>query len=223
MPFRTLISIMPFLPTLKTRHLIDRPVPSLQTVLDLNSHQLLLSISCGNPSALVLSEFRGEIGTGDGLVARLGTVVTRDRVLLGLLAGILDGQVELGVHELTSRAVHAKSGYVIGAYHPPGVPVPAVGPVPAEPPVVPRAVFDLRLRVYVQEGALLVAARVEPGIEVALRHLAHVVLVQELALVALLAQAPQPVLADDSPVALHVSEGAVRPAAAEALQVEVAD
>lgn len=223
MPFGTLISIMPLLPTLKTRHLIDRPVPSLQTVLDLNSHQLLLSVSCGNPSALILSEFRGEVWAGDGLVARLGTVVAGDRVLLGLLAGVLDGQVEFGVHELAGRPVHAQPADVVGAYHPPGVPVPAVGPVPAEPAVVPRAVFDLRLRVDVQEGALFVAARVEPGIEVALRHLAHVVLMQELALVALFAQAPQPVLADDSPVPLHVSEGTVRPFAAEAPQVEVAD
>ena len=50
-------------------------------------------------------------------------------------------------------------------------------------------------------------AGVEPGVEVALRHLTHVVLVQELALVSLLTQPPEPVLAHDGLVPPDVSEG----------------
>lgn len=57
------------------------------------------------------------------------------------------------------------------------------------------------------------------GEEVALRHLGQVVLVQELALVALLAEPAQPVLAHDALLARHVSEGALRALEAAARQV----
>ncbi len=71
----------------------------------------------------------------------------------------------------------------------------AVGAVSTEASVVPGTVLDLRLAVHVKKVTLLVAALVVLGEEVALGHLAHVVLVEELALVALLAQAAQPMLA----------------------------
>ena len=101
--------------------------------------------------------------------------------------------------------------------------MPAARSVPAESPVVPGTVPHFGLRVDVQEGALLVVAGVEPGVEVALRHLAHVVLVEELAVVALLAESPQPVLADDGLVAADVSKRAARPAGTRGRHVELAD
>ena len=55
--------------------------------------------------------------------------------------------------------------------------------------VIPGAVFDLGLAVQMQKFALFVTALAVLRVEVALGHFAHVVLVQELALVALLAQA----------------------------------
>ena len=89
----------------------------------------------------------------------------------------------------------------------PHVTVATVGAVSAEPAVIPGTVADLGLWVYVEEGTLLVVAGVKSGVEVTLRHLTHVVLVEELTLVPLLTQPPQPVLADNSLVAPDMSEG----------------
>ena len=59
-------------------------------------------------------------------------------------------------------------------------------------------------------------------VEVALRHLGHVVLVQELAAVALLAEPPQPVLADHGLVAADVAKGAGRSVGTRGPDVELA-
>lgn len=61
--------------------------------------------------------------------------------------------------------------------------------------IVPSAVLYFGFLVQVQELALLVATLRVLGVEIALGHFAHVVLVQELAVVAFLAQAAQPMLA----------------------------
>jgi len=115
------------------------------------------------------------------------------------------------MHVLAGRSLGTETGQVVHAQHSPEMLVPAVRSVAAEAPLVPRAVLDLALRVDVQEGALLVVAGVEARVEVALGHLGHVVLVQELALVALFAESAQPVLAHDRPVAADVPEGTGAP------------
>lgn len=145
-----------------------------------------------------------------GLVPELAAVVARGQLLVHLIFADLSQrrQLEARMHVLAGGSLRAESGQVVHAEHPPQVLVPAVRTVAAEAALVPRAVLHLRLGIDVQEGALLVVAGVEAGVEVALRHLGHVVLVQELALVALLAEATQPVLAHDGPVAADVSEGA---------------
>jgi len=76
--------------------------------------------------------------------------------------------------------------------------VPAVWTMPAETSIIPGTVPDLSLWIYVQEGTLFVVAGIESGVEIALRHLGHVILVEELALIPLLTQAPQPMLAHNS-------------------------
>lgn len=86
--------------------------------------------------------------------------------------------------------------------------VSAEGTVLTETSVIPRTIFDLRLRVNVQEGTFFVAAFPKFGVEIALWHLGHVILVQEFTLVALLAQPSQPMLANHRFFATDVSEGA---------------
>ena len=107
----------------------------------------------------------------------------------------------------TSGADWTEAGQPVDAENPPDVTVTTVRAVTTEASVVPGTVSDLGFRVDVEEWTLLVVAGVEPGVEVALRHLTHVVLVQELALVSLLTQPPEPVLAHDGLVPPDVSEG----------------
>ena len=100
-----------------------------------------------------------------------------------------------------------EAGQPVDTENSPDVTVPTVGAVTAEASVVPGTVSDLGFRINMEERTLLVVAGVEPGVEVALRHLTHVVFVEELALVPLLAQPPEPVFADDGFVPPDVSEG----------------
>ena len=123
----------------------------------------------------------------------------------------------------TGGANWAEAGQPVDAENPPDVTVPTVWAVTTEASVVPGTVSDLGLGVNVEEWTLLVVAGVEPGVEVALRHLAHVVLVEELALVSLLTQPPEPVLADDGFVPPDVSEGTGGSSLTGGADVELAD
>ena len=52
---------------------------------------------------------------------------------------------------------------IVSVTRPADVAVSAVGSVPTETSVVPRAIPDLALRVNVKEGALFVVTGIEPG------------------------------------------------------------
>ena len=102
----------------------------------------------------------------------------------------------VAVAQGTLGPVGAKTGEVLAARLLARVPVSAALSVLAEAARVPRAVARFLVGAYVEEDALLVAALAEIGKIPALRHAIVVQPVQELALVALLAQASQPVLAN---------------------------
>ena len=104
---------------------------------------------------------------------------------------------------LTSRA---EAGEVVNAQYPAHVPVPTVRSVATETAVIPRTVFYFCLWIYVQEGTLLVVTSIEPGVEIALGHFRHVVLVKELTLITFLTQSSQPVFTHYSFVPTNVSE-----------------
>lgn len=84
--------------------------------------------------------------------------------------------------------------------------MPAMWSVPTEATLVPRAIFHFALWINVQERTLLVVAGIESRVEVTLRHLGHVVLMQKLTLIPLLAETAQPVLTHDGPVTSYVSK-----------------
>lgn len=111
------------------------------------------------------------------------------------------------MHELAQLAVRTESGQVVGTQNSAHVSMATMRTVSAETTVVPGTVLDLALRIDVKKGAFLVVARIESRVEVTLGHLGHVVLVQELALVTLLAEAAQPMFADDGAIATYVPEG----------------
>ena len=105
--------------------------------------------------------------------------MTRDDDFLPELGVLLGGggKLEPGVGVGAVLAGGAEAGQVVDAEDAADVAVAAVGAVAAEPAVIPGAVPHLGLGVDVEEGALFVVTRVESGVEVAFRHLAHVILV----------------------------------------------
>lgn len=96
-------------------------------------------------------------------------------------------KLESRMHVLTLRTIRAEAGQVVVTQHSPNVPMSTVRTVSAETPIVPGTIFYLTFRIDVQEGTLLVVARIEAGVEVTFGHLGHVVLVQEFTLVTLFA------------------------------------
>lgn len=101
--------------------------------------------------------------------------------------------------------------------------MPTQGTMLTEAAVIPRAVLDLGFRVDVQEGALLIAAFPELGVKVALRHLGHVIFMQELTLVPFLAQSSQPVFAHNCLLTTDVAEWTHAPFATGGFQKEFTD
>ena len=119
------------------------------------------------------------------LVSDLAAVVTGDDHLLAELGVLLrgGGQLEPRVGVIAVLAGGTEAGQVVDAEHSPHVTVAAVGAMAAKASIIPGTVPDLGLGVNVEEGTLFVVTSIKPGVEVTLRHLAHVILVKELALI----------------------------------------
>lgn len=89
---------------------------------------------------------------------------------------------------------------------------------------IPRTVFDLALRVYMQKRALLIVTSIKSRIEVALGHLRHVIFMKKLALVPFFTEPSQPMLANNCAVTSDMSVGTLGTiVAVSELSVELAD
>lgn len=226
MSLRTPICIMPFCTTLITRHILQllrQHLLQIRTGRDLMPIILTIIINAATVIHVMLFlhiivallhhqiaiTLRIHLIAMNRFVAVLIAKMTNNhRTALLLFLHLIGrcGQLESRMHILAAGAVRTTARQVVGAEDAAHVPMAAVRSVPTEPPIVPRTVLDLALGVDVQEGALLVVARVEARIEITFGHFGHVVFVQELALVALLAESTKPMLADDGAVAAYVSE-----------------
>lgn len=110
------------------------------------------------------------------------------------------------MHKFTGFPLWTEAHEVVHTDHPSCVPVSTVRTVFTEASVIPGTVFDLGLWVNVQEWTFLVAALTKLGVEVALRHLGHVVFMEKLALVSLLAQSSEPVFTHHCFLSTDVTE-----------------
>jgi hypothetical protein len=112
------------------------------------------------------------------------------------------------MHVLARLSIRTETGQVVFAQHATDMPMPAAGSMSTKSSIIPRTILDLALGIDVEESALFLVAGVEAGVEVAFRHLRHVVLVEEFAAIAFLAQRPKPMLAHDRLLfRLDVTEG----------------
>jgi len=110
------------------------------------------------------------------------------------------------MHKFTVFPFWTEAHQVVHTDHSSSVSVSAVRAVFAESSVVPGTVFNFGLRVDVQKWTLFVATLTKLGVEVALRHLGHAILVEKFTLVSLLTQSSEPVLAHNSLLSADVTE-----------------
>lgn len=108
-------------------------------------------------------------------------------------------QFVFGVSVRAVGSLRAPSCDVVLADHFPSVLVSAIGSMFAESSCIPWAILDLALGVDMKVNTLCsIVALAVLAVEPALGHLAQVVLVQELAVVALLAETSKPMFANHS-------------------------
>lgn len=191
MAFSAFVGIVALLATLVAGNLVQWPRPSVA------SHVVLLI----HPHRCVVHGPLAWTGVGqlDERERRAADGGHRLCLVLGLLwqrrlFRSSHGQLKTWVHKFTGFSFWTESHQVVHTDHPSCVSVSAVRTVFAEASVIPGTVFNLGLRINVQERTFLVATLAKLGVEVAFRHFGHVVFVEELALVSLLAQSSEPVL-----------------------------
>jgi len=208
----TLVSKMTVLSTLEARDLVQS-LKSMRSPVSHGVHSVVI-LCVGHEGLpwlgpLLVLQLLGHLGAVADLVTHLPTVVASDDHFLAHLWIHVRGswQFKSRMCIWTRGSSRTEASQVVNAEDSSYVAVATIGTMAAEPSVVPRTVTNLGLWVYVEERALFVMTGIKPGVEVALRHLAHVVLVQELALVPLLAEPPQPVLAYNRFISPHMSEG----------------
>lgn len=110
------------------------------------------------------------------------------------------------MHKFTGFSFWTEAHQIVHTDYSSCMSVSAVRTVFAKTSVVPGTVFDFGLWVDVKEGTFFVATLSKLGVEVAFRHLGHVVFMEKLALVSLLAQSSEPMFTHHCLLSADVTE-----------------
>lgn len=145
-------------------------------------------------------------GTKCGFVSHLSAVVTYDSSWFLILV-VCNWQVKLRMGKFTLGSLRTKSYDPILTNNFSQMSVFTGSPVFAEASVVPKTYPCSIFWVQMEKLTLAVTTNTISLIKIALGHFAHVVCVEELAVVSLLAEASNPMLTHNRLFALHVAEG----------------
>lgn len=203
MAFSTFVGIVALLTTLVAGDLVQWPRPSVanRVILLSSRHRCVVLRPLAWTGVGQLDERERRAADGGHRLCLVQGLLWKRRLFRSS-----HRQFKTRVHKFTGFSFWTEAHQVIHTDHPSCVSVSAVRTVFAEASVIPGTVFDLGLGIDVQEWTFLVAALAKLGVEVAFRHLGHVVFMEELALVSLLTQSSEPVLTHHRLLSTDVTE-----------------